>query len=72
MSIIEFTDYKSILQTDIKLNSMSGTFTVPKSCKHANGWYGTIPFWIFYKRIFACLDCGDTLYGKRLIERKKK
>lgn len=34
------------------------TFTT-KECKHLNGWYVTVPFWIFSKRIFVCSDCGD-------------
>lgn len=27
-------------------------------CKHRNGWYVTVNFWIFKKRIFVCSDCG--------------
>ena len=27
-------------------------------CKHRNGWYVTVRFWIFRKRIFVCSDCG--------------
>ena len=28
-------------------------------CPHANGWYVTVTFWIFCRRIFVCSDCGD-------------
>jgi hypothetical protein len=43
------------------------TFTATgRECKHLNGWYGIIPFWIFRRKIFMCSDCGDALYGKRL------
>lgn len=34
------------------------TFTNQDKCKHRNGWYVTIPFWIFRKRIFVCSVCG--------------
>lgn len=34
------------------------TFTRRGECKHMNGWYVTVPFWIFSKRIFVCSDCG--------------
>lgn len=27
-------------------------------CKHRDGWYVTVRFWIFSKRIFVCSDCG--------------
>jgi hypothetical protein len=27
-------------------------------CKHLNGWYIVVSFWIFRKRIFVCSDCG--------------
>lgn len=32
------------------------TGTTP--CQHENGWYGTVWFWIFRKRVFCCSDCG--------------
>ena len=35
------------------------TFTNRKECQHRNGWYLTVPLWIFSKRIFVCSDCGD-------------
>lgn len=35
-------------------------------CAHINGWYSTIPFWIFKKRVFLCMDCGDVLHGAKL------
>lgn len=34
------------------------TFTNSSQCQHRNGWYVTVPFWIFSKRIFVCSDCG--------------
>lgn len=70
--MLEFTDYKNLTRTQVGLDGISGTFTIPKECKHKNGWYGTIPFWIFSKQIFACSDCGTMLYGKKLIEWKKR
>ena len=30
-------------------------------CVHENGWYVTVPFWIFKKRVYVCSDCGDVL-----------
>ena len=33
-------------------------FTDGAWCKHRNGWYVTVRFWIFSKRIFVCSDCG--------------
>ena len=34
------------------------THTNFPECKHANGWYHTVEFWIFQRRFFACNDCG--------------
>lgn len=42
------------------------TATIGPICEHKNGWYGTIPFGIFHRRIFACSDCGEMLCGKKL------
>ncbi len=33
------------------------TATTP-NCKHGTGWYVTVKFWIFRKRVFVCSDCG--------------
>ena len=30
-------------------------------CEHNNGWYVTVRFWIFKKRIFVCSDCGESI-----------
>ncbi len=38
------------------MNTM--TFTDGALCKHRNGWYVAVSFWIFRKRIFVCSDCG--------------
>jgi hypothetical protein len=38
------------------MNTM--TMTNGQWCKHRNGWYVTVSFWIFRKRIFVCSDCG--------------
>ena len=38
------------------MNTM--TFTYGATCKHLNGWYVTVGFWVFNKRIFVCSDCG--------------
>lgn len=35
------------------------TFTDRNACSHANGWYATVSFWIFKKRIFVCSGCGE-------------
>jgi hypothetical protein len=35
------------------------TLTSVTKCHHLNGWYATVPFWIFSKRVFICSDCGD-------------
>lgn len=34
---------------------VQATATAP--CKHLNGWYGTVKFWIFSKEVFVCTDC---------------
>jgi len=34
------------------------TVTLSEKCKHLNGWYVTVPFWVFKKRIFVCSNCG--------------
>lgn len=48
------------------------TATLRKPCTHPNGWYGQVPFLGFERSIFACSDCGEILYGKKLREFKKK
>ena len=40
-------------------------------CRHLNGWYGHVDFWIFRRWIFACSDCGKFLQGKELKEWRK-
>ena len=34
------------------------TITTTTQCQHENGWFGTVWFWVFKKRIFCCTDCG--------------
>lgn len=41
-------------------------------CEHKTGWHGIVEFWIFSRRVFACSDCGDILYGKRYKAWKRK
>jgi len=41
------------------------TSTVTEPCKHANGWFVTVKFWIFSKRIFVCSDCGMEVKPKQ-------
>jgi hypothetical protein len=41
------------------------TFTVsPNKCNHDTGWFHTIHFWIFHKRIFVCEKCFTVLEEK--------
>lgn len=35
-------------------------------CKHHNGWYQIVHFWIFKKWVFLCLDCEQIIDIKRL------
>ena len=35
----------------------TATYTPP--CQHLTGWYVTVKFWIFSKRVFVCSDCGS-------------
>jgi len=39
------------------------TVTYSEPCKHKNGWYVVVKFWIFSKRIFVCSDCGEHTGG---------
>ena len=34
-------------------------------CKHKNGWYVTVRFFIWEKRIYVCSDCGESIEQKR-------
>ena len=44
----------------------SSTYTAPANpCKHDKGWYHTIEFWIFSKRIFICEKCFTVLDATR-------
>jgi len=40
--------------------------TMGDLCKHDNGIFDSVPFFIFKKRIFICFDCGLVLHGKNL------
>ena len=47
----------------IDLNRYAGTYggytpTSRTYCKHLNGWYIVVRFWVFKKRLFVCSDCG--------------
>jgi hypothetical protein len=42
------------------------TSTVRIECEHANGWYVTVPFWIFRKRVYVCSDCGKAIDPKKM------
>lgn len=46
--------------------SATVTATAGPECQHKNGWYHHIPFGPFSRRVFACMDCGHVLYGKKL------
>lgn len=35
------------------------TLTKHHLCDHLNGWYGTVHFLMFEKRMFVCSDCGE-------------
>ena len=39
----------------------TGTWQYAERCKHENGWWVVVPFWIFRKRVFVCSDCGGVL-----------
>jgi len=53
--------------TDKEMADVSMTATVRNyPCHHKNGWYGYVSFWIFRREVFACSDCGEFLYGKKL------
>ena len=41
-----------------RLVSSTTTISTPR-CEHLNGWYVTVKFWIFSKRIYVCSDCGE-------------
>lgn len=36
----------------------TGTY---KQCKHSNGWWQRIKFWIFTKEVFCCEDCSECI-----------
>lgn len=40
----------------------SYTSTEPRICRHANGWWVVVKFWIFSKRVFVCGDCGQVAH----------
>ncbi len=44
------------------------TVTSGPQCRHENGWYVSVPFWVFSRRIYVCCDCGAYLHGRRLKE----
>ena len=44
----------------------SATATTGPECAHKNGWFHTVTFWIFTKKVFACFDCGDLVQGEAM------
>jgi len=44
--------------------TVSATHT-SRHCTHWNGWYVTVWFWMFKKRVFVCSDCGEVVKDKR-------
>lgn len=50
----------------------TGTATCRPKCAHSTGWFANIPFWIFTRKIFVCLDCGEALWGKKLCIMKEE
>ena len=48
------------------------TFSGPELdiCEHKNGWYITVKFWIFKKRMFVCSDCGEPIAAPMKIKQK--
>lgn len=43
-----------------RLEQTTTTIGTPP-CGHDNGWYITVNFWIFKKRLFVCSDCGEPI-----------
>jgi len=48
------------------LDSMTATTSTYKPCKHENGWYFSVKFWIFRARLFWCDDCNEAIPIKEL------
>ena len=42
----------------------TGTVCTGMICEHKNGFYDTVYFWIFRKRVFVCTDCERILEVK--------
>jgi len=51
---------------DTKTTYTTSTARAFVECKHKNGWYAHVKFWIFCKKVFVCSDCGEYLTGKKL------
>lgn len=49
---------------NVKFPYAESTSTDYQQCKHKNGWFLTIEFWIFKKRIYVCSDCGEYFTAK--------
>ena len=50
----------------------TATTTTGYDCKHKNGWFVTVKFWIFQKRVFVCSDCGSVFYYWNIPEKVGK
>ena len=40
-------------------------WTYTPECKHENGFYLDVKFWIFTKMIFICTDCCEKVEEKK-------
>lgn len=53
---------KILRPTEEQVNTWTTSAT--PECKHKNGWYVRIYFWIFWKYVFVCSDCGKVMKPK--------
>jgi len=49
----------------------TATVSLRPICRHGNGWFATIRFWIFRKRVFFCTDCEQAIYVSELKKEDK-
>jgi hypothetical protein len=50
-------------------DQLTATTSTYKQCFHRTGWYFTVKFWIFEKRMFWCDECKNALPRKAAEEK---
>lgn len=63
----------SVIYVNLGINTADTVhvLSVSNGCEHKNGWYVTVRFFLWEKRIFVCSDCGESTDKKLEVSKWK-